>query len=84
MHSIYEIFVRTKTEAGESNNVDSIASDVNTNRIVEADTEGAYTGIDEDVASGNIKAKILGCYFLFYALAILNIYDLQSKLLGHS
>lgn len=56
MHSIHEIFVRTKTEAGQSNTVDSNASDVDTN-IVEASTESASNEIDEDVASGSLKAN---------------------------
>lgn len=56
MHSIHEIFVRTKTEAGQSNTVYSNASDVDTN-IVEAGTESASNEIDEDVASASKKVK---------------------------
>ena len=56
MHSINEIFVGTKTEAGRSNTLDSNASNVDTN-IVEASTESASIEIDEDVALGSLKAN---------------------------
>lgn len=67
MHSIHEIFVRTKTEAGQSNTVDSNASDVDTN-IVEASTESASNDMDEDVASGSSKAN--DCWMLLSGLRI--------------
>lgn len=67
MHSIHEIFVRTRTEAGQSNTVYSNASDVDTN-IVEAGTESASNEIDEDVASGSLKAN--DCWMLLSGLCI--------------